>query len=176
MNRRDVVRNLSLLLGSALSFELTAALHGQVFNTGAPLPVSPAQEALLAEAADTIIPSTDTPGAKAAGVEKFILRVLRDCYRPDAQVRFHEGLSRLESSARSAHGKGFADLDQAQRHAVMLATTKTDRPFFVLLKQLTVAGYFTSEIGATKALAYLPVPGKFQGETRLQPGQKAWAL
>jgi hypothetical protein len=46
----------------------------------------------------------------------------------------------------------------------------------VLLKQLTVAGYFTSEIGATKALAYLPVPGKFQGETRLQPGQKAWAL
>lgn len=176
MNRREAVRNISLILGSALSAELTAGLHGQVLHTGAPLPVSPGQEALLAEAADTIIPSTDTPGAKAAGVEKFILRVLRDCYRPEAQMRFHEGLSRLDGSARSAHGKGFADLTQSQKHAVMLGATKADRPFFVLLKQLTVAGYFTSEIGATKALAYLPIPGKFQGETRLQPGQKAWAL
>lgn len=176
MNRREAVRNLSLILGGALSSELTAALHGQVLNTGTPLAVSPSQEALLAEAADTVIPTTDTPGAKAAGVEKFILRVLRDCYRPEAQMRFYEGLSRLDTASRTAHGKGFTDLDPAQRHAVMQAATKTDKPFFLLLKQLTVAGYFTSEIGATKALVYLPIPGKFQGETPLQPGQKAWAL
>ena len=176
MNRREAVRNLSLLFGGALSAELTAALYGQVLNTGMPLAVSRAQESLLAEAADTVIPSTDTPGAKAAGVEKFIIRVLRDCYRPDAQLRFYEGLSRLDESARSAHGKGFADLAPEQRTAVMSVATKQDKPFFMLLKQLTVAGYFTSEIGATKALAYLPVPGKFQGETTLQPGQKAWAL
>lgn len=176
MNRREAVRNISLIFGGALSDELTAALHGQVFNTGAPLPVSPAQETLLAQAVDTIIPTTDTPGAKAAGVEKFVLRVLRDCYRPDAQMRFYEGLARLDANAATVHGKGFADLSEPQRHSVMLATAKTDRAFFLVLRQLTIAGYFTSEIGATKALAYLPVPGKFQGETRLQPGQKAWAL
>lgn len=176
MNRREAVRNLSLILGGALSSELTAALQGQVLNTGKPLEVSSAQESLLAEAADTVIPTTDTPGAKAAGVEKFIIRVLRDCYRPEAQIRFYEGLARLDAAAQGAHGKGFADLAPPERHAVLSATTKTDKPFFLLLKQLTVAGYFTSEIGATKALAYLPVPGKFQGETTLRPGQKAWAL
>jgi hypothetical protein len=176
MNRREAVRNISLILGATLSAELTAALQGQVLHTGAPLPVSPAQEALLAEAADTVIPTTDTPGAKAAGVEKFIIRVLRDCYRPETQLRFYEGLSRLDATARNAHGKAFTDLAPAQRHSVLQAATKTDKPFFLLLKQLTVAGYFTSEIGATKALAYLPIPGKFEGETTLQPGQKAWAL
>ncbi len=176
MNRREAVRNLSLILGGVLSAELTAALQGQVLNTGAPLSVSASQEALLAEAADTIIPTTDTPGAKAAGVEKFIVRVLRDCYRPEAQIRFYDGLARLEAAARSAHGKAFTELTPAQRHTVLLASTQTDKAFFLLLKQLTVAGYFTSEIGATKALVYLPIPGKFQGETPLQPGQKAWAL
>ena len=176
MNRREAVRNISLILGGVLSSELTAALHGQVLNTGAPIPVNPAQEALLAEAADTVLPTTDTPGAKAAGVEKFIIRVLRDCYRPEAQMRFYEGLARLDAAGRGAHGKGFTELTPAQKHAVLLAATKTDKAFFLLLKQLTVAGYFTSEIGATKALAFLPIPGKFQGETQLQPGQKAWAL
>jgi len=176
MNRREAVRNLSLILGGVLSSELSAALYGQVLNTGAPVPVSPSQEALLAEAADTVLPTTDTPGAKAAGVEKFIIRVLRDCYRPEAQIRFYEGLARLDAAGRSAQGKGFTELTPAQKHAVLLAATKTDKAFFLLLKQLTVAGYFTSEIGATKALAYLPIPGKFQGETQLQPGQRAWAL
>jgi hypothetical protein len=176
MNRREAVRSISIILGGVLSSELTAALYGQVINTGAPVPVSPSQEALLAEAAETVIPATDTPGAKAAGVEKFIIRVLRDCYRPEAQLRFYEGLARLDAAGRSAHGKGFTELTPAQRHAVLLAATKTDKAFFLLLKQLTVAGYFTSEIGATKALVYLPIPGKFQGETPLQPGQRAWAL
>jgi hypothetical protein len=176
MNRRDAVRNISLILGGVLSSELTAALRGQILNTGTAVPVSPSQEALLAEAADTILPTTDSPGAKAAGVEKFIIRVLRDCYRTEAQVRFYEGLARLDSAARNTHGKAYMELPPEQRHSVMLGTAKGDKPFFLLLKQLTVAGYFTSEIGATKALAYLPIPGKFQGETPLQPGQKAWAL
>jgi hypothetical protein len=176
MKRRDAVRNISLILGGVLSSELTAALHGQILNTGMPITVSTAQEALLAEAADTILPATDSPGAKGAGVEKFIIRVLRDCYRTEAQVRFYDGLARLDAAARNTHGKPYIELLPPQRHAVMSATAKGDKPFFVLLKQLTVAGYFTSEIGATKALAYLPIPGKFKGETQLQPGQKAWAL
>jgi hypothetical protein len=176
MNRRDAVRNISLILGGVLTAELSAALHGQVLNTGAPLAVNPAQEALLAEAADTILPTTDTPGAKAAGVEKFIVRVLRDCYRPETQILFYEGLARLDATGRTAHGRSFIELTPAERHGVLLTATKTDKAFFLLLKQLTVAGYFTSEIGATKALAYLPIPGKFQGETPFEPGQKAWAL
>ena len=44
------------------------------------------------------------------------------------------------------------------------------------MRQLTVTGYFTSEIGATQALEYLPIPGKFIGDVPMEPGQKTWAL
>jgi hypothetical protein len=53
---------------------------------------------------------------------------------------------------------------------------KSDKPFFSLMKQLTIAGYFISEIGATKALQYLPIPGRFEGDVPLQADQKVWAL
>lgn len=49
-------------------------------------------------------------------------------------------------------------------------------PFFKLMKELTLLGYFTSEQGATKALAYDPVPGKYVGCIKMEPGQKTWAL
>ena len=45
-----------------------------------------------------------------------------------------------------------------------------------LLRDLTLVGYFTSEVGATEALAYVAVPGAYRGCTDLKPGQKAWAM
>jgi Gluconate 2-dehydrogenase subunit 3 len=174
--RRDAIQRLSLLLGGVLSTQLTAGLLGQVLNTGASVEVSPGQMKLLAEAADTIIPDTDTPGAKAAGAEQFILRVMRDCYVREEQAKFFEGLAKLDAASRSAHGRGFTDLDAAQRRELMKKTSKGDTAFFLQLRELTIAGYFTSEIGATKALEYLPIPGRFEGDVAMKPGQKAWAL
>lgn len=174
--RRDALQRLSLLLGGALSMQLTAGLLGQVLNTGASVEVTPGQMKLLAEAADTIIPDTDTPGAKAAGTEQFIGRVLRDCYVREEQAKFYDGLAKLDAASRSAHGRGFAELDKAQREELMKQTAKRDKAFFLRLRELTIAGYFTSEIGATKALEYLPIPGRFEGDIAVKPGQKAWAL
>ncbi len=174
--RRDAIQRLSLLLGGVLSTQLTAGLLGEVLNTGSSIEVSPAQVKLLADAADTIIPDTDTPGAKAAGVEQFIVRVMRDCYVREEQAKFYDGLAKLDDASRKAHTRGFSDLDAAQRKELMALTAKTDKPFFRQLRELTIAGYFTSEIGATKALAYLPIPGRFEGDIPLTPGQKAWAL
>ena len=174
--RRDAIQRLSLLLGGVLSAQLTAGLLGQVLNTGASVEVTPDQIKLLTEAADTIIPDTDTPGAKAAGAEQFIIRVLRDCYVWDEQVGFYEGLAKLDATSRSVHGRGFAELEAAPRKERMQQTTKSDKAFFLRLRELTIAGYFTSEIGATKALEYLPIPTRFEGDIPLAPGQKAWAL
>ena len=176
MNRREAVQRLTLILGGALSAQLTAGLMGQVINTGGSVPVSEGQTMLLAEVADIIIPTTDTPGAKAAGVEQFIVRVMRDCYPKEEQERFYGGLARLDADCRTAHGKGFAELDAAGRNAMVKQATVTNTAFFKTMKQLTVAGYFTSEIGATQALEYLPVPGRFEGEVPMRPGQKAWAI
>jgi hypothetical protein len=174
--RRDALQRLSLLLGGVLSTQLTAGLLGQVINTGTSVEVTAGQVKLLAEAADTIIPDTDTPGAKAAGAEQFIVRVLHDCYVREEQAKFYDGLAKLDDACRKAQGRGFAELNKAQRKVQMALTAKSDKAFFRLLRELTIAGYFTSEIGATKALEYLPIPGRFEGDVAMKPGQKAWAL
>lgn len=162
-------------MGGILSTQLTAGLMGQVLNAGASVPVDAEQQKLLAELADVIIPTTDTPGAKAAGVEQFIIRVMRDCYQREEQEKFYAGLAKLDADSKTAHGKGFAELDEPMRIAMVKKATEDNKAFFKLMKQLTVAGYFTSEIGATKALEYLPIPGRFEGDVPMQPGQKAWA-
>ncbi len=163
-------------MGGALSTNLTAGLMGQVINNGASVPVSADQQALLSEVADVIIPATDTPGAKAAGVEQFIVRVMRDCYQKADQEKFYAGLAQLEADSRTNGGKTFLELDAARKHEIVKRATMTNKEFFKVMKQLTVAGYFTSEIGATKALEYLPIPGRFEGNVPMKPGQKAWAL
>ena len=176
MNRREAVQRVALMMGGVLSAPLMAGVMGQVTNKGASATITADQEALLAELADIIIPTTDTPGAKAAGAEKFIVRVMRDCYKKEDQDKFYAGLSKLDADSQAKFGKGFVDLDLAQKNEMVKLSTVNDKPFFQRMKELTVTGYFTSEIGATKALNYLPIPGKFVGCVPLKAGQKAWAL
>ena len=177
MNRRAAVERITLLLGGgALSPQLTAAVMGQVLNTGASVAVTAAQTTLLAEVSDIIIPTTDTPGAKEAGVHDFIIRVLRDCYAMEEQESFYAGLAKLDADSRADNdGKGFVELDAAAKKSALEKTVKTNKDFLKQLKQFVITGYFTSEIGATQALAYLPLPGQFIGDVPLKEGQKAWA-
>ena len=176
MKRREALHRAALMMGGILSAPTLAGAMGRVTNLGPSVAVSVEQEALLAEVADVIIPTTSTPGAKAAGAEKFIVRVMRDCYPKEDQDKFYAGLAKLDADSKTKFGKGFVELDAAQKNEMVKLSTTTDKPFFLRMKELTVTGYFTSEIGATKALEYLPIPGKFQGCVPLKPGQKAWAL
>ena len=164
------------MMGGILSAPTLAGAMGRVTNTGPSVAISPDQEALLAEVADVIIPTTTTPGAKAAGAEKFIVRVMRDCYPKSDQEQFYAGLAKLDAGSKTKFGKGFVELDTAQKNAMVKQTMTDDKPFFLRMKELTTTGYFTSEIGATKTLEYLPVPGQFNGCMPLKPGQKTWAL
>ena len=176
MNRREAIQRATLLLGGVLSAPLMAGAMGQILNTGESVAVTADQVALLAEVADIIIPTTGTPGAKAAGVEKFIVRVMRDCYEKTDQEKFYAGLAKLDADSQTKFGKGFAALDGAQKNEMVKQSTVDNKAFFLTMKGLTVTGYFTSEIGATQALEYLPIPGKFEACIPLKPGQKAWAL
>ncbi len=176
MNRREAVQRLTLLMGGALSAPLMAGIAGEKLNTGPSLTVSAQQEALLAEIADIIIPTTDTPGAKAAGVEKFIVRVMKDCYELEDQKKFYDGLEKLNADSKEIYGKGFTELDTEKKNEMVKRSTTYDKPFFQQMKSLTVTGYFTSETGATQALDYLPVPGRFEGCIPLKENQKCWAL
>lgn len=97
MNRREAVQRITFLLGGAISAPLMAGIAGERLNFGPSLAVSDQQEALLAEVADVIIPTTGTPGAKAAGAEKFIVRVMRDCYVMEDQKKFYDGLAKVDA-------------------------------------------------------------------------------
>jgi hypothetical protein len=146
---------------------------------------------LIDELAETIIPATDTPGAKDAEVGDFIIKMVSDCTDKKSQNKFINGLSDLKSYCRDRHNKPFEQCNDAQKEEVLRYFEKDGKPFsgffgkvqrkllgksfFVTLKEYTVEGYCTSRAGATSALVYVPVPGKFDGCTVLQPGQNAWA-
>ncbi len=158
--------------------ELIAKAMANPAKTLATLP--PARLDLLAEMADTILPDTDTPGAKAAKVHEFIAVVVEDCLPPEQTTRFWSELEATDSQCQAMHGRSFVDCSPEQRIAFFQqlqtdskASGKNDS-FFFQLKNLTLQGYFTSEIGATQALAYDPIPGSWIPDMKLDDTTKAW--
>jgi len=191
MNRREAVRNVALLLGTALSASTLSALEG--CNPKGPENYAlkaPETRSLLAEVAETIIPKTDTPGAKEAKVEDFIVTMLNDCYKTTDQQVVLDGLKKIDAASEKQYKKPFMDISAEQKTALLteidkerVAYNKRDNKkegdpthYFQVLKELTLLGYFTSEPGATKALRYVPVPGKFEGCIPYKKGDKAWAI
>src|SRR5881397_2949204 len=124
IDRREALGRVALLLGGALS---APALMGALRETtgrawaaappGAPRTLNPAQLECVATAADHIVPETDTPGARAAGVHHFIDTLLTDHYPATERDRFVAGLTRLDERARSAKGSAFAECAPDQRVA-----------------------------------------------------------
>ena len=191
MNRREAVRNVALLLGTALSASTLSALEG--CNPKGPENYAlkaPETRSLLAEIAETIIPKTDTPGAKEAKVEDFIVTMLNDCYKTTDQQLALDGLKKIDAASEKQYKKPFVEISAEQKTALLteidkerVAYNKRDNKkegdpthYFQMLKELTLLGYFTSEAGATKALRYVPVPGKFEGCIPYKKGDKAWAI
>lgn len=136
---------------------------------------------LLNEIGETILPATDTPGAKEADVASFMAVVVADCYSVDEQKVFLDGIKELESKCKSRYSKNFTELEPEKRleflteldkeHLAYMKEKKQDQPvhYFRMLKELTLAGYFTSEPGATKFLKYTPAPGRYDGCTDVKP-------
>lgn len=176
MNRRDAVQQIAVLLGTAISAPTMAGVLGNKTHFGATAPVSIEQEAMLAELVDVIIPTTKTPGAKAASVEKFIIRVMRDCTPKAEQDKFYADLAKFDADCVKSFQKGFVALDGKQKTEAVKSLTVSNKALFLRVKEMTVAGYFTSEIGATQALEYVAIPGRFEGCVPYKKGQKAWAV
>jgi len=205
MNRRDAIGKVALLMGGAVigaeffisGCKSTSTQVSDLFDTD--------HVAFLNEVADTILPTTSSPGAKAANVGQFMAVMVRDCYTPADQKTFLEGLSKLDDASKKQSGSKFLDLSPAQRTDVLVTLDKEQKAFtkdrdkkleadrvahkgqenykepelpnhyFRMMKQLTLLGYFTSEIGATKALRYIAVPGHYDGDVPYKKGDKAWA-
>jgi hypothetical protein len=190
MNRRDALTRVSLLLGgTVLGAELwLSGCTNPQKNIGAGgLNFSTNDVAFLDEVSETILPATDSPGAKDAKVGEFMTRIVRDCYTPADQKIFVDGLQKLNEASKQKNGNYFMDATPEQRHDLLVdldkdqktyqAQKKKEDPthYFRMIKELTLWGYFTSEPGANKALRYVAVPGKYEGCIDYKKGEKAWA-
>lgn len=164
-----------LITGGAMLLPACVKNHKPVSIQLKNLKISAEQEALLAEITETIIPATDTPGAKDIGLHKFVLRMVDDCSEPEEQQTFLTGLAQFEEMAKQKSGDNFLEMDKGQREQFVKAldaiksgddNEEKEKPinaFYSKVKDLTVRGYMTSEFVMTKQLYYKMIPGKFKG-------------
>lgn len=186
LSRRDAIRGLTLTIGvAATGFAGRAAAAAPALGW-TPTALTPDQARLVDVVAELIIPKTDTPGAREAGVPQFVDRALADYYDKAQADRLRAGLARMDADARAAHGDVFVALTPQQqtellngydREAVAAGQDQTsgEGHFFPLLEDLVTIGYFTSEPGATVALRYDPVPGAYHGCVPLAELGRGWA-
>lgn len=206
IDRREAVRRVMALLGGA-ALVGGAGVEAFAFETGAREQAmagagtfTAADVALLDEIAETILPETSTPGAKAAKTGAFMALMVTDTYTDRNQQAFRTGMAALEEACRTATGGGFLQATPAQRLALLetldleqktamaervsfrtrypaAPPASEDEPphYFRMMKELALLGYFTSEIGYTKAMRYVESPGRFEPDAPYAPGDTSWA-
>jgi hypothetical protein len=173
MNRREV---LLLLAGTAALpdklFGFGRAVHERA-RTGALRTFNAHQNETIATIAELIIPKTDTPGAREAGVPAFIDVMLADWADDEQRQTFTGGLANVDERSRASFGKDFIGCTPQQQTEILqdldyelarLRDTKSDtsKNFFQSVKWLTLTGYYTSEVGATSEQNFRVVPGRFE--------------
>ena len=186
MNRREAVQYISILLGGTLVGS-NVFLSGCKSNTGVSMKFNDADISYLDEIADTILPATKTPGAKAAKTGQFMTVMVNDCYEEKDQKIFHEGMGKLDDLSKKTYDNSFVRITPQQRHDLLvkldkeqndyMKNKKKDDPshYFRMMKELTLLGYFTSEIGCKEARRYVETPGHYDGNLPYKKGDKAFA-
>jgi hypothetical protein len=186
MNRRDAVQYISLLLGGTIAGS-SYFLSGCKSNNGVSMAFTPDDINYLDEIADTILPTTSTPGAKAAKVGQFMTVMVNDCYDESDQKIFHEGMNKLDDFSKKNYDNPFMKISAQQRHDLLVKLDNEQKDYmknkketdpshyFRIMKELTLLGYFTSEIGCTQARRYVETPGRFEGCIPYKKGDKAFA-
>ena len=182
IDRREALRRAALVLGGVLSGPAVAGIlagceaRDAPAGTWQPRALTPHQAELLASIAEHIIPETDTPGARAVGVHRFIDGLLAESYPAAERERFVHGLEGLDGRARRACGHPFLACTPSDQRALLDQLDRGADGFFRTLKELTLVGYYTSEIGATRELHHAPVPGRYDGCVPLDRIGRTWAV
>ncbi len=194
-DRREAIRRVTALLGGialvgggSLVSACEQAQRGATAARGGAGTFTPRDIAFLDEVAETILPETKTPGAKAAQVGPFMALMVTDTYEEGDQALFRDGMRQLDAACQAMHRTSFMEATPPQRLALleqldreqktyMDARHGDDTPahYFRMMKELALLGYFTSEIGYTKAMRYAETPGRFDPCVPYTPGEPAWA-
>jgi Gluconate 2-dehydrogenase subunit 3 len=201
LTRREALQRAIALLGGAIiggpALLAACAKAPSHAKTSAAQGLFDANElALLDDIADTILPATTTPGARAAQVGAFMAVVVTDCYTHEQQAAFKAGIADVEQRAHAQHGHSFREIPVADRLALLVALEREQQsltqtaaltsargigasdevaPSMRMFRELTLVGYFTSEIGCTQAQRFIAVPGSYEPCVPYHPGDRAWA-
>lgn len=187
MDRREAIKSVTALLGGfalAGGRDLLTAVeqaHARVGTSRAQVGTFTAQDiAFLDEVAETVLPETKTPGAKAAHVGAFMALMVTDSYEERNQAIFRDGMQKINpvTFMAATPAQRLAQLERLDREqkAYMDARQQGAPPhYFRLMKELTLLGYFTSEIGCTQAQRYRETPARFDPCVPYTPGDTAWA-
>jgi len=183
MHRRQALRLLAsaaaLPVLSREAFSLFQALHNQLPAKPVLKTLNPHQNATVTTIAELIIPRTHTPGAKAARVNEFIDLIVAEWYDEEEKETFVTGLANVDSRARGLYGKNFVNCAQKQQGSILQAMDDEvaeraanprrrrnhppEKNFFFMIKQLTLVGYYTSQIGFEQELHAEIIPSRHAG-------------
>lgn len=232
MDRREALQRVGLLIGGSVlgaNAFLAGCKSADDKEAGDKVTFSQPDIAYLDEIAETIIPTTGTPGAKAAKVGTFMTVMVTDCYDERDQKIFREGMDKINDLSKKKFDKDFMTATAQQRLELLTELDKEAkeeqrkqkedrdreaaankqkeeeerteqkrnptqesekttqekqqekekegprRHYFRMMKELTLLGYFTSEIGATQALRYNQVPGRYEACVPYKKGDKLMA-
>jgi len=192
MDRRNALKLLagaaSIPLLSREAFSLFRSVHDQLPSAPALKALDPHQDATVTTIAEMIIPQTDTPGAKAARVNQFIDVIVAEWYDADQKSSFLSGLADLDTRSQALFGKDFVDCAPSQQQILLQALEDEvpeiraergapweqkfvkDRHFFYMIKQLTLMGYYTSQIGFEQELHAHIIPPRHAGCAPFEEG------
>jgi hypothetical protein len=167
VDRRNAVKKIMIASGTLISlpFWMTGCDNGDTATHLSSFSI--AEQELLASITDTIIPAGNAIGALTVGVDKFLQKLIDDCYEKEVQDNVKTQLKALEASAKTTHGRSFAECTQLQRQELLLkfstSVNKAEKDFFALMKSETIRGFNTSKEVMEKYLNYKVAPGHYYG-------------
>lgn len=168
INRRLALRQMLIISAGAALLPACVNNEKRSAHTFTHLPITAEEEALMEDIAATIIPTTDTPGAKEVSAHLFVLQMINDCYKQEDQVKFLKGLRQFRDEAKKQYGRSFEKCTVQQKEALLEKPGEGDAGYFCgMFKYLTIQAYTNSEYYLTKVHVYKLIPGKFTGSVKI---------
>ena len=171
LDRRALLRGAVLLVGGSIAGGLPTIAFAA--ETPAARFFTPAEYEAVSQVVDIIIPPTDTPGAREAGVPEALDSLMVHWASDERQTQFRSLVGDYVSA-------GVLTLPAADRLELVRRVDAEKLaawdPTYVKFKDLVLTLYYLSEVGATQELRYDLIPGKFEPWTELAPDARAWAV
>src|SRR6187431_976169 len=177
MNRRKAIRNLAIVSGGLITLPQWIVSCGVSDTTIHQTSFSIGEQEILASITDTIIPAGNSIGALLVGVDKFLQKLIDDCYEKDVQDNVKTQLRSLDGSAQTTHKRSFVDCTQTEREKLLLKLStsekKEEKDFFDLIKSETIRGFNTSQKVMQEYFGYKVAPGHYYGSVDVKTSDHA---